>query len=44
MALVEKLSAKADEIIDQIPKINDLENTLEVQENDLELAEIKKEL
>lgn len=44
MAMIKGLEEKGSEIIAQIPKINQLENTLEIQEEDAELAQIKQKI
>ena len=42
MDVVDKLRKKSTEIMAQMPKINDLEKALEVQDEDAELVAIKK--
>ena len=43
-SMIKGLEEKGQEIIAQIPKINQLENTLEIQEEDAELDSIKKKI
>ena len=44
MSMIKGLEEKGSEIIAQIPKINQLEATLEIQEEDAELDSIKKKI
>ena len=44
IAKVDKIQKKADQILAQFPKINELEKTLEIQEQDAELAQIEKKI
>ena len=39
---IHELSTRSIEMLSQLPKVNQLENTLEIQEEDAELASIKK--
>ena len=43
-AKVDKIQKKADQILAQFPKVNELEKTLEIQEQDAELAQIEKKI
>ena len=42
--IVDQLKKKTTEVMAQMPKINELEKALEVQDEDAELAMIKKEM
>ena len=44
IAKVDTIQKKADTILAQFPKINELEKTLEIQEQDAELAQIEKKI
>ena len=43
-SLIKGLEEKGAEIIAQMPKINELENLLEIQEEDAELAQVKSKI
>ena len=43
-SMIKGLDEKANEIFTQIPKINQLENSLEIQEEDSELAAVKERI
>ena len=43
-SMISGLEQKGKEIIAQMPKINELENTLEIQEEDAELAQVKSKI
>jgi len=44
MSMIKGIEEKGNEVIAQIPKINQLEATLEIQEEDAELDGIKKKI
>lgn len=43
-AMIKGIEEKGKEIMAQIPKINQLENVLEIQEEDAELENLKKKI
>ena len=43
-SMIEGIQSKGKEIIAQMPKINELENILEIQEEDAELAQVKSQI
>ena len=44
IAKVDKIQKKADMILAQFPKINELEKSLEIQDQDAELAQVEKKI